>query len=202
MEDTKNINPDQTRSIEEKVEPQPSKNGYGPPKTDNGYQQEAAAPPELVTSEKIKSDVQSVVKHILALMEIRTMVRINATEEDYYYYVNIRSRNADSLLIGKRGITALSIQVMVNQIMRHRYPNLPIDVFVDVSGYRKRHENFLLKKALAIAKVVVDTKRDMALDILTEKEFGMVEKELVPLGTVRVHAIGTGPRKTVIIAPL
>jgi spoIIIJ-associated protein len=160
----------------------------------------APIPTEPLTPEKIESEVQTIVENIVAYMGIRSMVRCKYTED--IYYTNIRSRGSDGLLIGKRGMTAQSIQSLVNQIMRHRHPDMYIDVFVDISGYRKRHENFLKKKALAVAKVVEQTKRDMALDILTEREFKMVEKELTPLGTVRIHAIGSGFRKTVIISPL
>jgi spoIIIJ-associated protein len=155
---------------------------------------------EPITPEKLENEIQDLISNIIALMGIKGMVRTKLLEDSFYS--NLRTRGADGLLIGKRGLTILSIQAVVNQIMRHRYPNQPIDVFVDVSGYRKRHENFLKKKALAVAKVVVETKRDMALDILTEREYHMVERELIPLGTVRIYQVGSGPRRTVVIAPL
>ena len=157
--------------------------------------------PELPTPEKLEVEIAATTDKIISLIGVRAQVRTNVNE-DGSYYVNVRSRNSDGLLIGKRGMTIVSIQAMVNQIMKHRYPTLPIDIFIDVSGYRKRGENFLKKKALAVAKIVFETKRDMALDILTEREFRMVENELAPLGTVRVYGIGSGSKRTVIIAPL
>ena len=203
MEDTKNSNPapDEvaapvSENIEEKVNPET-------PATETPETVQVTAAPvtkEPPTLEKIESEVQTIVEKIVTNMGIKSIVRTRFTDDSYY--TNIRSRNSDGLLIGKRGMTALSIQSVVNQIMRHRYPTVYIDVFVDVSGYRKRHENFLRKKALAVAKVVTETKLDMALDILTEREYRMVEKELAPLGTVRVHAIGSGFRKTVIVSLL
>jgi hypothetical protein len=42
----------------------------------------------------------------------------------------------------------------------------------------------------------------MALDMLTEREFRMVEKEVIPLGTVRIYGVGSGSKRTVVIAPL
>jgi spoIIIJ-associated protein len=123
-------------------------------------------------------------------------------QPDGSFYVNLRSRN-DGLLIGKRGMTIISIQALVNQIIKHRYPTMPVDIFVDVGGYRKRRENFLKKKAQAVARIVLDNKREMALDMLSEREFRMVENELLPLGTVRVYAVGSsGSKRTVVIAPL
>jgi len=158
-------------------------------------------PPEPPTPEKLGAEISVITDKMIGLIGIRAQVRTNVNE-DGSYYVNVRSRNSDGLLIGKRGMTIVSVQAIVNQIMKHRYPTLPIDIFLDVSGYRKRGENFLKKKALAVAKIVFETKRDMALDILTEREFRMVENELAPLGTVRVYGIGSGSKRTVIIAPL
>jgi len=155
---------------------------------------------ELITPEKLENEIQDLISNIIELMGIKGMVRTKLLEDSYYS--NLRTRGADGLLIGKRGLTIISIQAIVNQIMRHRYPNISIDVFVDVAGYRKRRENFLKKKALAVATVVAETKRDMALDILTEREYRMVERELAPLGTVRVYQVGSGPKRTVVIGTL
>lgn len=156
---------------------------------------------ETPTSEKLENEIAEIADKIVSLMGIRASVRVKV-QEDGSFYVNLRSRNSDGLLIGNRGMTIVSIQSMVNQIMKHRYPTSAIDVFVDVSGYRRRRENFLKKKALAVAKIVVDTHREMALDILTEREFRMIEKEIVPLGTVRIYGVGSGSKRTVVIAPL
>jgi predicted RNA-binding protein Jag len=159
-----------------------------------------ATPAEPLTSEKLENEITILADKLIELIGTRVQVRTNV-QPDGSFYVNLRSRN-DGLLIGKRGMTIVSIQALVNQIMKHRYPTYPIDIFVDVGGYRKRHENFLQKKALAVARIVLDNKREMALDILTEREFRMVESELLPLGTVRVYSVGSGSKRTVVIAPL
>jgi len=157
-------------------------------------------PAEPPTPGKMENEITILVDKLIELIGTRVQVRTNV-QPDGSFYVNLRSRN-DGLLIGKRGMTIISIQALVNQIMKHRYPTYPIDIFVDVGGYRKRHENFLKKKAQAVARIVLDNKLEMALDILTEREFRMVESELVPLGTVRVYSVGSGSKRTVVIAPL
>ncbi|MEO0082846.1 MAG: hypothetical protein ABIK33_00460 [candidate division WOR-3 bacterium] len=155
----------------------------------------------LPTPEQLESEINAVVSKLVELMGIKAMVRTKINE-DGSYYTNIRSRGADGLLIGRRGMIIMSIQAMINQIFRHRYPTLTIDIFADVSGYRRRRENFLKKKALAVAKIVLETNREMALDILTEREFKIVEKELSQLGTVRIYGVGSGSKRTAVIAPL
>ncbi len=212
MEETKNIdktrNTDGTPSVggekasSEKPNIETPKPETSPePVVTSEIKPEPPQPPAPPTPEKLEVEIAATTDKIISLMGIRVQVRTKINE-DGSYYVNVRSRSSDGLLIGKRGMTIVSVQAMVNQIMKHRYPTLPIDIFIDVSGYRKRAENFLKKKALAVAKIVFETKRDMALDILTEREFRMVENELAPLGTVRVYGIGGGSKRTVIIAPL
>lgn len=209
MEDTKNLSLDgqdlnQTLQNPSEITPLPETPVISE-QTDKIETEIATAPiakePEPITTEKIKTETEQIVEKLVNLMGIRNQARTKILE-DGTYYVNLRTRHSDGLLIGRRGMTIISIQALANQIMKHRYPTMLIDIFVDVSGYRKKHENFLKKKALAVAKIVVDTQRDMALDLLTEKEFHMVQNELAPLGTVRVHAVGTGPKKTVVIAPI
>ncbi|MBD3285652.1 hypothetical protein GF359_04265 [candidate division WOR-3 bacterium] len=119
---------------------------------------------------------------------------------DNDYYINVRTRRSDGLLIGRAGETLRSLQMIVTAILQRRYSRLPSTV-VDVGGYKQRRENFLRKKAMAIAKIVLETGREMALDPLTDKERRLVEQALDEKPEIRYYTIGTGYRKNVIIAP-
>ena len=57
---------------------------------------------------------------------------------------------------------------------------------VDVGGYRLRRESFLSKKAEAVARIVLETRREMSLDLLTEKEMEIIVEHL------RGHPRGPG----------
>lgn len=120
--------------------------------------------------------------------------------EDDHYYANIKTRHSNGLLIGRRGATLRAIQYLTRLIVKQDYPEVPA-ITVDVSGYRQRRENFLRKKATAVARIVSETHREMALDFLSEKEMEVVEDALKPMPNIRVYAVGTGTRKNVIIAP-
>lgn len=116
------------------------------------------------------------------------------------YYVNISTRHSDGLLIGRSGETLRSIQQIVQSILQRRHNRIPT-IVVDVGGYKQRRENFLRKKTLAIAKIVLETSREMALDPLTDKERKIVAQALSEMKTVRHYTVGSGYRKNVIIAP-
>ncbi|MCS7257760.1 MAG: hypothetical protein NZ601_00080 [candidate division WOR-3 bacterium] len=167
----------------------------------NRNSQESNNQKEPLNTEDLLEEIRTTVHDLVTLMGIKARTQSKILE-DGTCYINVRSRRSDGLLIGHKGQTVMAIQALVTQIMKHRYPDLTLNIFVDISGYRKKQENFLKKKALAVAKIVSETKREMALDMLTDKEYQMVENELLTLGTVRVYAVGTGRRKTVIIAPI
>ncbi|MBM3314688.1 hypothetical protein FJY71_02435 [candidate division WOR-3 bacterium] len=85
-------------------------------------------------------------------------------------------------------------------IVRRSFPDVPA-ITVDVGGYRERRDSFLCKKGLAVARIVIETGREMAVDLLTESEMTTIHDALLSLPEVRVYAVGTGPRRTVVIAP-
>jgi predicted RNA-binding protein Jag len=49
---------------------------------------------------------------------------------------------------------------------------------------------------------VTSTGREMAVDFLTEPEFHIVKEALADNHAVRVHAVGDGPRRDVVISPV
>lgn len=124
---------------------------------------------------------------------------INITKDDKGFYLNIKTRHADAILIGKKGETLWALQYIITRLMKRFHPNLK--VLVDVSGYRMRRTNFLKKKAEAIARIVLQTGREMALDPLTKREKQIVESKLSEIKGVKIYSIGKGASTNVIIAP-
>jgi spoIIIJ-associated protein len=124
---------------------------------------------------------------------------ITVTKDDKGLYLNIKTKRTDAILIGKKGETLWSLQYLISRLMKRFHPNLKI--LVDVGGYRMRRNNFLKKKAEAIAHIVLQTGREMALDPLTKKEQQVVENRLAEMKGVKIYTIGKGVSKNVIIAP-
>ncbi len=124
---------------------------------------------------------------------------ISITKDDKGLYLNIKTKRTDAILIGKKGETLWALQYLISRLMKRFHPNLKI--LVDVGGYRMRRNNFLRKKAEAIARIVLQTGREMALDPLTKKEQQIVGAKLSEIKGVKVYTIGKGVSKNVIIAP-
>lgn len=124
---------------------------------------------------------------------------IEITKDDLGLYLNIKTKRTDAILIGRKGETLWSLQYLISRLMKRFHPNLKI--LVDVGSYRMRRNNFLRKKAEAIACIVLQTGREMALDPLTKKEQQIVESKLSEIKGVKIYTIGKGVSKNVIIAP-
>ncbi|UCD18853.1 MAG: Jag N-terminal domain-containing protein [candidate division WOR-3 bacterium] len=163
---------------------------------------------ELISEEeeevKIKMEVKEPRLHLLELTKYILescgfKPNINITKDDKGFYLNIKTRHADAILIGKKGETLWALQYIITRLMKRFHPNLK--VLVDVSGYRMRRTNFLKKKAEAIARIVLQTGREMALDPLTKREKQIVESKLSEIKGVKIYSIGKGASTNVIIAP-
>jgi len=159
-----------------------------------------------------QSDEETVVKLTIKeprqhLYELATFIlsscgfkpNIEITKDDIGLYLNIKTRHTDAILIGRKGETLWSLQYLISRLMKRFHPNLKI--LVDVGSYRMRRNNFLRKKAEAIACIVLQTGREMALDPLTKKEQQIVETKLSEIKGVKIYTIGKGVSKNVIIAP-
>ncbi len=151
-----------------------------------------------VTVKEARDHLHELTSFILASCGFRP--NINITKDDKGLYLNIKTKRTDAILIGKKGETLWALQYLISRLMKRFHPNLKI--LVDVGGYRMRRNNFLRKKAEAVARIVLQTGREMALDPLTKKEQQIVEAKLSEIKGVKVYTIGKGVSKNVIIAPI
>lgn len=145
-----------------------------------------------------EQEIADLTKYFVASLGFKGNVEVK--KDDQGYYVNVRTKRSDGLLIGRKGETLASIQHLISRIMRRNYPD--IKILIDVGGYRMRRDNFLKRKTEAIAHIVLSTGREMALDPLTEKERQVAERTLSQIQGVRFYTIGTGIKQNVIVAPI
>jgi len=150
-----------------------------------------------VTIKEPRKHLQELTSFILASCGFKPTISI--VRDGKGLYVNIKTKHTDAILIGKKGETLWALQYLISRLMKRFHPNLKI--LVDVGGYRMRRNNFLKKKAEAIARIVLETGREMALDPLTKKEQQIVESKLSEIKGVKIYTIGKGVSKNVIIAP-
>ena len=163
-----------------------------PPATADG------AVPDTEATDDVAREVGVVVRTLLDLVGFRSRVRVEKSGDEYY--ATVRSLGAKGLLIGHRGSTLHSIQYLARTIVKKKFPDVP-PIMIDLGGYRHHREKFLCQKAEAVARIVTQTGREMALDPLTDRERTTVEEHLRSMPEVRVYSVAGGYRQNVIIAP-
>lgn len=152
----------------------------------------------LPATDEVAQEAAGIVRTLLEHIGIRARVEVEKAHDEYY--VNIRPLLSKGLLIGRRGTTLRAIQYVTRLIVKRKFPDVA-PVMVDVGNYRARRENLLTNKAEAVARIVLETKRDMSLDLLTEKEMEIIAEHLKSIPEVRVYSVPAGTKQNVIIAP-
>ncbi len=115
------------------------------------------------------------------------------------YYVNVRTRGFDSALIGRDGRNLEAFEHLIRLMVQRK--NHRIELELDVSSYKERKRRLLLNKALAVAKRVKDTGKEMRIDPLTPEERRIVREELRKDKEIRVYTIRRGRNIYLIVAP-
>ncbi|RKX69349.1 hypothetical protein DRP53_08435 [candidate division WOR-3 bacterium] len=145
-----------------------------------------------------EESVKALIRYFLEELGFKGSVKIKRDSRGLY--LNIKTKRSDRLLIGKHGETLFALQYLISRLIRKDYPTL--SVLIDVGGYRMRRQNYLRKKAEAVARIVVETGKEMAMDPLTEKERRIVEEVLKGIDGVTCYTIGSGHKQNLIIVPV
>jgi spoIIIJ-associated protein len=141
--------------------------------------------------------IGELVQQVLGFMQIATNVAVN--DKDGVFTAEISSDELDGLLIGKEGKTLEALQHIVSRIAGRRYPGVRVNV--DVGGYRARQHQLLRRKARGAADRVKRQGKEVTLDPLLSGDRRIVHLTLQNDPDVRTYTIGSGPARSVVVAP-
>jgi spoIIIJ-associated protein len=156
---------------------------------------------------KKKEDLpESSPKEDLVRKEISTMLeklgttgKIRIEKENDKFYVDIRTKDMDGMLIGKSGKTLESFQHLLSRII-HSKDN-SIELVIDIAGYRRKKERTLTTRARAFAEEVKRSKREYIFQPLPPSLRRSIHLAVSEIKGVRTYTIGDTELKKVVIAP-
>ncbi len=138
-----------------------------------------------------------VLQYILRYMNIHATVQVRSTSP---LTLNIRGINENlGLLIGRRGETLASLQLLVNLIVSHRTKHR-MRIIVDAENYRERREENLRSLALRVAQQVRNYRRSIALEAMPPHERRIVHIALSDSKDISTESIGEGEERRVVIS--
>ncbi len=142
--------------------------------------------------------IEETIKEFFGKLGIKVEVEIEPKRRRKFY-VDIHTRGYDSVFIGKGGKNLAALEHLINLLVKRKKKELNIDL--DVAGYKRRHKEFLINKAKAIAKRVKETGMEMRFDPLEPEERRLVRDVLRRDKKVRVYQVGRGDNVILVIAP-
>ena len=146
--------------------------------------------------EKETDIAKSFVKNILKNSNIDA--DLSVTQEGNLIKVDIRGQEAASL-IGRRGETLDSIQLLTGLALNKINKNSNMRVLVDIEDYRSKREESLIRYAHKVAREVAKTKITKKLDYMHAYERRIIHSALQNDKYVSTYSEGTDPYRRLVI---
>lgn len=152
----------------------------------------------------IAGDALSIVSRILKSLDVIALASIRSTgaDENEPAVIDIQGEDA-GLLIGKRGETLRSLQMLVNMMLSqqtdHQSSRMP--VILDIEHYRKRKERNLQRLAEKMANRASETGNSVELEYMNASDRRIVHMALSSSKSVTTESKGEGQNRRVMIIP-
>ncbi len=146
----------------------------------------------------ITDRAEEVVNEMLRLMQISNQLHIS--EEQGSLVIDIETAGSDGLLIGKGGQTLSALEYIANRILQREGLRSP-RVVLDVSGYKRRREDFLKNKALSLAEEVKSAGQKVTTEPLDAADRKIVHETLRSDPAVETKSVGHGRVKSIVLSP-
>ena len=152
----------------------------------------------------IAGDALSIVSRILKSLDVIALASIRSTGADQNEPAIIDIQGEDAgLLIGKRGETLRSLQMLLNIMLSQQIDNQSsrMPVIIDIEHYRKRKERNLQRLAEKMANRASETGNSVELEYMNAADRRIVHMALSSSKSVTTESKGEGQNRRVMIIP-
>lgn len=141
--------------------------------------------------------VKEFLDSVIEKMDLK--VNYELTQEGDLLKVDFSGYNV-GLLIGRRGENLDSLQYLCNLVANKFSAKEHVRVLLDAENYRSKREESLRQLAYKMAKKVVETGKDIALEPMSSYERKIIHLALQDNPDVETYSLGEEPYRKVIIA--
>jgi spoIIIJ-associated protein len=145
-----------------------------------------------------RDQAEQIVAEMLRLM--RLSCQLHVTEEKNTLVIDIETAGSDGLLIGKGGNTLSALEYVANRMLQRGSRKSP-KIVLDVSGYKRRREDFLKNKALSLAEQVKGAKKQVTTEPMDAADRRIIHAVLKSDPSVDTKSVGHGRVKSIVVAP-
>ncbi len=149
----------------------------------------------VVTIQEVAEFIKEKLAEILTNMNIECQYETKIREEQ----ITIKMySDKNNILIGRNGQTLTAIQTVLRQIVHNEIGTYPY-ILLDVENYKEKKNNNLERNAKRIAKEVLRTKVDVALDDMNSYERRIVHNALTNFKNITTLSEGEEPHRHIVI---
>ncbi len=106
----------------------------------------------------------------------------------------------DALLIGKNGKNLKALSTITANVVKKEVGQ-PFKFLIDVSDYKEKHEQSLVRLAKQVAREVANTKIEVKMDSMNSYERRIIHNALTNNKKVYTESIGEEPNRAVVVKP-
>ena len=156
---------------------------------------------EKSTSKKDIAQVEELATKLLQLMGTKAKPKVSEDSDNDALVVDIDGGEESGLLIGSRGKTLSSLQVILGMMYRQKKGDWK-RIIVNVSDWREKEEGRLRQLAVQTAERVKTTGEPQNLYNLTAAQRRVVHLTLAEDKSISTESQGEGNERYLIISPL
>lgn len=123
---------------------------------------------------------------------------LSVTQQGNVINVDIKGEEA-AVLIGRRGETLDSIQLLTGLALNKINKNSSMRVVVDIENYRSKREESLIRYAQKVAREVMKTKKTKKLEYMNPYERRIIHSALQNNKSVSTYSEGTDPYRRLVV---
>ena len=152
-----------------------------------------------VIEQEVKSEVDIAKDFVEKMLKNSNIdANLTVTQEENLIKVDIQGEDA-ACLIGRRGETLDSIQLLTGLALNKINKNSNMRVSVDIENYRSKREESLIRYAHKVAKEVAKTKKTKKLDYMNPYERRIIHSALQNDKYVSTYSEGNEPYRRLVI---
>lgn len=153
--------------------------------------------PKKVDEVKI---LQEIVDSLMDLMATKSKTQVSKEEGSDNLIVDIDAGDETGLLIGHRGDTINSLQMILGLSLRQKIGEWK-RVVVNVGDWREKQDDYLKNLAKDISQKVIDSGEPQPLYNLTPAQRRIIHMELSENEKVATESIGEGEERYLVVKP-
>mgnify|MGYP002476234874 CR=1 FL=1 len=156
----------------------------------------------MAAAKKNKKDLdilKNITEKLFALMSVDTASEIEEDKENDAFVVKIKETKQSGLIIGSRGRTLNSIQLILGNIYKKQTGQWK-RIIVDVSGWREKEKERLIDLAGLTAERATETKEPQYLYNLTSSQRRIIHLYLAENSEIKTESQGEGKERCLIIS--